>query len=80
MPVVKSLMDSLVKQHGKAEGERIYFSMESSAKGPFAPGAKHYDQHEAFAKKAGVAPIASKAKSKPAGPRARRARSPRTQS
>jgi hypothetical protein len=74
MPIVKALMDNLVKQHGKAEGERIYYAMEASAKGPFAKGAKHHDMHEAFAAKAGVPPLSKK---KPAAPKVRRARAAR---
>jgi hypothetical protein len=56
MPVVDSLMASLVRQHGEDEGKRIYYAMEAAAQGPFAPGAKHYALHEAWARKNGVAP------------------------
>lgn len=56
MPVVKSLMDSLVERYGPDGGERVYYAMEAEGKGPFAPGGKHRDLHEAWAKKQGVAP------------------------
>jgi len=75
MPVVKALMDNLVKQHGEAEGKRIYYAMEAEGKGPFGPKGKHRDLHEAFASKHGVSP--TEGKKKPAGPKARRARGAR---
>lgn len=75
MPIVKALMDNLVKQHGEAEGKRIYYAMESEGKGPFAKGAKHHDLHEAFAAKHHLTPNAgSTGKKKPAGRKPRRAR------
>ena len=57
MPVVQSLMDKLVGQYGKDKGERVYYAMEASARGPFAKGAKHHADHVAFAEKNGVAPV-----------------------
>jgi hypothetical protein len=69
MPVVQALMDKLVAQYGKDKGERVYYAMEASARGPFAKGAKHHADHEAFAAKAGVAPIAGKKKAPAPGKR-----------
>jgi hypothetical protein len=77
MPIVKALMDNLVKQHGEAEGKRIYYAMESAGTGPFAKGAKHRDLHEAFAAKHGLPANDGRAKKKPAGPKPRRARTVR---
>ena len=75
MPIVQSLMDSLVARYGEAKGKQVYYSMEAEGKGPFAPGAKHRDLHEAFAKKHGVTPsAATRTKKKPATPKGRRAR------
>lgn len=51
MPIVEALMDKLVKQYGPEQGKRVYYAMEAEGKGPFAPGAKHRDKHEAFVKK-----------------------------
>lgn len=77
MPVVKALMDNLVKQYGEAEGKQAYYAMEASGKGPFAPGAKHRDLHEAWAKKNGVPPSEAIRSKKPAAHKARRARKAR---
>ena len=78
MPVVESLMKSLVDRHGKAKGESIYYGMEASGHGPFAPGGKYRKLHEDFAKKNGVPPSAAlKTKKKPAPPKVRRARKAR---
>lgn len=62
MPVVKSLMDNLVKRYGKEKGERVYYAMEAEGSGPFAPGAKHHDLHVTRSKKAGHGPTSAKAK------------------
>ena len=51
MPIVQALMDKLVAQYGPAEGKHVYYAMEAEGKGPFAPGAKHRDKHEAFVEK-----------------------------
>lgn len=51
MPIVQALMDKLKAQYGDKEGERVYYAMEASGKGPFAAGAKHRDLHEAFVAK-----------------------------
>lgn len=60
MPVVKSLMDSLVERYGKEKGERVYYAMEAEGKGPFGPGGKHHDKHKAWAAKNGVTPASKK--------------------
>lgn len=65
MPVVAALMDKLTGRYGKDRGEKVYYAMEASARGPFAKGAKHYADHVAFAERNGVAPIV-KAKRAPA--------------
>lgn len=62
MPVVKALMDKLVEQYGKEKGERVYYAMEASARGPFAKGAKHHADHVAFAEKHGIRPVEGKKK------------------
>ena len=75
MPVAQSLMDSLQRQHGEAEGKRIYYAMEAEGKGPFAPGGKYRQLHEDWAKRNEVRPSAAvKTKKKPATPKGRRAR------
>jgi len=51
MPIVQSLMDKLVAQYGAEKGKQVYYAMEAEGKGPFAPGAKHRDKHEAFVEK-----------------------------
>jgi hypothetical protein len=60
VPIVESLMKSLVERYGKRRGEDIYYAMEAEGKGPFAPGAKHRDMHEAFAAKHGLEPQGKK--------------------
>jgi hypothetical protein len=62
MPVVQKLMDNLVARYGKERGESVYYAMEGSGKGPFAPGGKHHDLHLAFAKKHGIEPVRTKKK------------------
>lgn len=64
MPIVRSLMDKLVKEYGKERGERVYYAMEASGKGPFAKGAKHHDLHESFAAKHGLPALSGSAKRK----------------
>lgn len=64
MPVVQSLMDKLVERYGKGTGERVYYSMEATGKGPFAPGGKYRQLHEDWATKHGLAPMAAKGKKK----------------
>lgn len=56
MPVVQKLLDALQDRYGRAEGERVYYSMEAEGKGPFAPGGKYRHLHEAFAQRNGIAP------------------------
>jgi hypothetical protein len=51
MPIVESLMEKLTAQYGAEKGKRVYYAMEAEGKGPFAPGAKHRDKHEAFVEK-----------------------------
>jgi hypothetical protein len=51
MPIVQALMDKLVAQYGPAQAKHVYYAMEAEGKGPFAPGAKHRDLHEAFVEK-----------------------------
>lgn len=66
MPVVKSLMDSLVDRYGPVKGKQVYYAMEAEGKGPFAPGGKYRHLHEKFASKNGIVPShATKAKKKP---------------
>lgn len=60
MAIVKKLLDNLVAQYGPDEGRRVYDAMRAEAKGPFAPGNKHHDQHEAWAMKNGVPPAMKK--------------------
>lgn len=72
MPIVKSLMKSLKDRYGDARGEQIYYAMEASGKGPFAPGAKYAHLHEEWAAKHGVKPIDGRRK----GRRRRSARRP----
>jgi hypothetical protein len=48
VPIVESLMEKLTQQYGPEKGKRVYYAMEAEGKGPFAPGAKHRDKHEAF--------------------------------
>lgn len=62
MPVVESLMASLTDKYGKVKGERVYYAMEASGKGPFAKGNKHHDKHVKFAKDRGLEPIERKKK------------------
>jgi len=69
MPVVQALMDNLTKRYGKDKGEQAYYAMEGSARGPFAEGKKHHADHEAFAAKNGVVPIAGKRKAPAPGKR-----------
>ncbi len=64
MPVVKSLMDNLVKRYGKERGERIYYAMEAEGSGPFAKGAKHHAAHVERSKKAGHGPTSAKSKAR----------------
>lgn len=64
MPIVETLMTSLVKRYGPDEGKRVYYAMEAEGKGPFSKNGKYRALHEAFAAKHGVAPISSKAKKK----------------
>lgn len=71
MPIVQKLMDSLKARYGPKEGERVYYAMEAEGKGPFAPGAKHRDLHEAFVTKHGLSP-APAPKKKPAPGRTQR--------
>jgi hypothetical protein len=54
MPIVESLMDNLVKRYGQARGEQVYYAMEASGEGPFAPGGKYRDLHEAFVARHGL--------------------------
>ncbi len=76
MPIVESLMRELKAKYGPEKGERVYYAMEASGKGPFAAGAKHHDMHEAFAAKHGVAPIKGKGKKKPPASKKRGAKKP----
>lgn len=62
MPIVESLMRELVAKYGKEKGERVYYAMEASGKGPFAKGAKYGKLHEDFAAKHGVRPLEGKKK------------------
>lgn len=73
MPVVAELMSKLKARYGEKEGERVYYAMEASGKGPFAPGAKHHALHEAFVAKHHLAPLAGKRKA----PASRGKRGPR---
>ncbi len=57
MPIVKSLMSSLTTRYGAHQGERVYHAMVAEASGPFRKGAKHHDEHVAFAQKLGMKPI-----------------------
>lgn len=71
MPIVQELMDKLTKTYGPDKGKEIYYAMEASGKGPFAPGAKYRGLHEAFAAKHGVTPVGkgkAPASSKKRGP------------
>ncbi len=75
MPVARSLMEQLQRRYGPEEGKRVYYSMEATGKGPFAPGAKYRGLHEAWAEKNGVRPSSAiKAKKKPAASRRQRAK------
>ena len=65
MPVVQSLMDSLVKRYGAEKGKHVYYAMEAEGSGPFAAGGKYRGLHEAFAKKNGVPPTKGKKKPRP---------------
>jgi hypothetical protein len=38
MPIVQTLMDKLTKTYGPEKGKEVYYAMEASGKGPFAPG------------------------------------------
>jgi len=75
MPIVQALMDNLVKRYGPDEGKKTYYSMEATAKGPFAKGARHHAEHLAFAKQNGIPPASPAKKkarlSKKGGPRRR---------
>lgn len=76
MPIVRSLLDSLIARYGERKGEEVYFSMEASGRGPFAPGGKYHDQHVAWATRNGVRPVGTKkprtsAKRKPGAKRRR---------
>jgi hypothetical protein len=57
VPIVEKLMNALTAKYGAIEGENVYYSMEASAKGPFAKGARYHDLHLAFAEKHGLEPI-----------------------
>lgn len=57
MPLVESLMQKLVKTYGDARAKDVYYALEASGKGPFAPGAKHRKLHEDWAAKNGVQPV-----------------------
>ena len=62
MPVVQSLMSSLVERYGKQRGERIYYAMEAEGKGPFAKGGKYRKLHEDYTKRIGQRPLAGRKK------------------
>lgn len=63
------LMADLVGRYGRKRGEAVYAAMVGEAKGPFAPGAKYHDEHLAWARTAGVAPITGDTKKPPASTR-----------
>lgn len=66
MPIAKTLMDALVERYGKDKGPTVYYAMEAEGSGPFGPGGKYRELHEAFAKKHGVPPShALRTKKKP---------------
>jgi len=75
MPIVESLMTSLVHRHGEKKGREIYYAMEASGKGPFAEGAKHHDLHKQYAERHGLAP--NKGSKRAGGNRKPGVRSPR---
>jgi hypothetical protein len=56
----EQLRASLVARYGEAEGQRAYDAMVGAAQGPFAPGARHHDEHLAWAERQGVAPLTKK--------------------
>lgn len=60
MPIVEKLMASLVARYGEEEGRKAYYAMEAAGKGPFAPGAKYRELHEAWAARQGVRPVGTK--------------------
>lgn len=75
MPENMSLMASLIERYGKEKAQDIYWGMVGEGKGPFAPGGKYRYEHEAMAKRNGVAPSqATRAKKKPASKRKRASR------
>jgi len=65
VPIVTSLMSSLVKQYGEKRGHDVYYAMEAEGKGPFAKGGKYHHLHRTFAEKHDVAPIEGKKKPRP---------------
>jgi hypothetical protein len=65
MAVAEHLMNQLVQRYGRKRGEEVYAAMVGEAKGPFAPGAKHYAEHVAWAKKNDVAPLTEADMKKP---------------
>ena len=71
MPIVQSLMDKLTKTYGPEKGKEMYYAMEASGKGPFAPGAKYRNLHEAFAAKHGVTPVGKAKRKAPASSKKR---------
>lgn len=71
MPIVQSLMDSLVKRYGKGKAESIYYGMEAGGTGPFAPGKKYRQLHLDFAARNGVPAIEDRGPGKKKGRRPR---------
>lgn len=66
MPENRSLWNSLVTRYGQRRAEDVYWGMVGEGKGPFAPGGKYRSEHEAWAKRNGVAPSqATRSKKKP---------------
>lgn len=70
MPIVESLMNSLVARYGRKQGEATYYAMEASGRGPFGPKGKYHALHQQFAAKHNLPAIERPGKRK--GPRRRK--------
>lgn len=60
MPLNQRLMDALRKRYGD-KADEVYWGMVGEGKGPFAPGGKYRQEHEAWAAKQGVVPTGGRA-------------------
>jgi hypothetical protein len=74
MPVAEKLMAALVDKYGPERGKSVYYSMEAEGSGPFGKGKKHRAEHEAFAARHRLPPIAGKKKPATPSRKGRRAR------